>query len=320
MGLAVGTGILKTSDSEGVKLVPEQQIKLAEALMFLIRRRAATDEYVPLLINMMIFGRASRIGDQSRKEEHEEYKTHSLSMQEETDNYFLRGTSDDDEILTMEEYWEDQDVRLRTGGPVFAVEEVDSVRAARVSVISELACSSHPSVLAPYASFLARLCIDSLRLEESRPVARAASMLARELYGVVLREQDEVREALAILHDGRTVPTNVSIPFTVALISSKESPEDFLLESVKNQVSSFAFNSGDYSNNERVYDPATAARCREAILQREEAEDGGILRAARLLVSNQELVESSSRLSALNIVERPTASLRFAAKGNRLIG
>ena len=98
---------MKTSDSEGVKLVPEQQIKLAEALMFLIRRRAATDEYVPLLINMMIFGRASRIGDQSRKEEHEEYKTHSLSMQEETDNYFLRGTSDDDEILTKEEYWED---------------------------------------------------------------------------------------------------------------------------------------------------------------------------------------------------------------------
>ena len=153
-----------------------------------------------------------------------------------------------------------------------------------------------------------------MRLEESRPVTRAASMLARELYGIVLREQDEVTEGLAAVQDGRTIPVNVSIPFTVALTSSQETPEEVLLESVKSQVSSFS------AENERVYDPATSARCQEAILRREAANDSGILAAARLLVANQRLLAPSGQLSALNIVERPAANLRFDAKDSRLLG
>ena len=314
IGRAIAAGTLATSDNEQIELVSEQRIKLAEALMFLIRRRAATDEYVSLLIDLMIFGSAARIGNKHDKTSGTDYdcrRKQHLLIQKTTDDYFDQTNNNGDDGLTMKEHREEQDVRLRTGGPVFETEESDIVRSARVSVIAELVCASNPSSMAPHAALLTRLCVDALRLEASRPVARSASLLAREMYGAVLREQNELMEVVEMLHDGQAVAGDLPIPFTMALISSQESPEEVLLESLRQQVSSFTTMAGGGNSSERVYDPATSARCQEAILLRKEAEDGGILAAARLLVAKQTLLQSSGPLSMLNIVEQPTNSSKL---------
>jgi hypothetical protein len=55
------------------------------------------------------------------------------------------------------------------------------------------------------------------------------------------------------------------------------------------------------SNDRRVYDPATAVRCTEALDLREQAEQGGILAAARLSLSERRKMNASPRI--LQIVQ-----------------
>jgi hypothetical protein len=279
---AVATGILKpgteaeiSSSLSDIQLSQEQRIKLAEALMFSIRRRATTDEFVQVLVNIMVFGSVERIGSQTGNPKD---TGGQLLIQEETQNYFFRlDRKEELEQETQEEKWEEQDIRLKTGGPVFAMEETDVVRSARVSVLAELASESKPSSLAPHCRLLVRLAIDILRLDSSRLVCRAASLLARELYGCLLREQDELAEAIDDPQNRSVNP----IPLAVALISSDE---ELLLSTLQNHASS----RGDESER-RIHDPATTVRCQEAIRLREQAEEAGVLTAARLVLSQGEL-------------------------------
>jgi hypothetical protein len=318
LGSAIAAGSLKINDGGNVDLVSEQRIKLAEALMFLIRRRAVTDEFVPLLVNMMVFGSLVRIGNQDvvgGTDEEASRSKQCLLMQQETDNYFtgkiyhsqregVPHTDDDTDELTMTERHEEQDTRFRTGGPVFSTEEADLVRAARVSVLVELVSVSRPAAMAPYASLLVRLCIDALHLDTSRPVSRVASLLARELYGSILREQEALLEAMI---ESQNEPTkfkhaNRSIPFTMAIISSSIGSEEVLFSSLKQQASFLAVIDDDASKRRR-YDPATSVRCREAVSWREQAEEGGIFASAKLLLSDQKMMESNSRSTLLTVVD-----------------
>ena len=115
-----------------------------------------------------------------------------LVMQENTTKYFVGADGQKDDSTTKQEERQEQDIRVRTGGPVFAVEEADSIRAARISVLAELVSVSTPSVMARYCSILIPLIVDTLQLETSRLVGRAAALLARELYTCVLREGEDL--------------------------------------------------------------------------------------------------------------------------------
>ena len=203
-------------------------------------------------------------------------------------------------LTRKQQIWQEQDVRSRTGGPLFATEEADVVRAARISVVTELVIISLPFRMAPYCELLLALIVDVLRLESSRPVTRAASLLAKELYGAVLREQEEMTHAMEDSFTGRS--QHVAIPMSIAMVSS--SKEELLWTTLQQQVSSASgISSIGISNNNRrrVYDPATTVRCTEALDLRDQAEQGGILAAARLSVLQQQQMDASPRI--LQIVQ-----------------
>jgi hypothetical protein len=277
VGSAVVSGTLKSgteassSLTSDIRLSQEQRIKLAEALMFIVRRRAAADEFAVLLVNLMMFGSVDRIGSQTENTDAEQQRF----IQDKTHDYFLRLDHRPEELEqeSQEGKWEEQDTRVKTGGPVFSMEETDIVRSARVSVLAELVTVSKPSTVAPHCRLFVRLIIDVLRLDSSRTVCRAAALLARECYGCLLREQNELAEAV----DDPNHHGGAPLPLAVALLSSDE---ELLFSTLRNH----ALSRGDDSER-RVDDPATAVRCQEAISLREQADEAGIFTAARLVLS-----------------------------------
>ena len=271
VALAVVTGTLQLDSLETEKLVsrsltPEQRIKLAEALTFIIKRRAVVEEYVPMIIALMTFGDDSANYSSDGAED-------SL-FRSETHKYFIVGEKQDvgESSPSKKEIWEEKDIRLNTGGPIFQSEELHVVRAARASVLSALVSKSSPQAIAPTCKFLVRLINDALALEPSRSVCRAVTTLARELYELALRELDEVLASLAAVSTPM-VSTRASIPFTVALISSDEE----VLRSGLVAKSTFGRTTGQHT----LDDPATSARCKEALTFRQRAEDSGLFFCAK---------------------------------------
>lgn len=271
---------LTASLSSDIELSQEQRIKLAEALMFIIRRRAVVDEFVSTVLSIMAFGSAERmsasfIGD----------KNIEMSIQSETHKYFLgeeqKGVVS--EPTEKAETWAEKDIRFRTGGPMFESEERDLVRAIRASVIAELVSVSKPSMVSPYCGFLVRLVIDALTLDSSRAVCRSVALLARELYSCLLRELEEAMEFAT----STTSETATPMPLTVALVSCDE---EMLLSTLKMHASGMRG-----SSMKKVDDPATSIRCSEAISLRRQAEESGFLAASRLAVSR---VAADARISA----------------------
>jgi hypothetical protein len=306
---AVATGVVHQNSTElatttTTTLSMEQRIKLAEALMFIIRRRAASYEFIPMLVNVMVFGSPDEpIGNSDDKIHGGE---NGKRMQQETHNYFTRGflLDDDDnqkdkemcqDEQTLQEQWQEQDVRSKTGGPLFAMEEADVVRAARISVLTELVTMSQPSFMAPYCDLLILLVTNVLRLESSRPVTRAASLLAKELYGAILREQELMTRGM--IEDNNMTgrrSTTVSIPMTIAMVSS--SKEELLCTTLQQEVSASGLTTSSIRNDVRMYDPATRARCTQALDLREQAEQGGIFAAAKLFLFQRQEMDASPRI------------------------
>ena len=276
-----------THESEGtndnmMQLSDEQRVKLAEAVMFMIRRRAAVDEFVPTLVEIMLYGTLERLGQQQESASSSQTEgrlCQATLIQQETQQYFLRSDCEQAEleVESIKERWQEQDIRLKTGGPVFQAEEADVVRAARISVLAELVGIGKASVMAPYCALLVRLCVDALRLETSRPVTRAASLLAREIYGSLVYEQQDVVEAL---QDSQHSRSDIRIPMAVALVNSDEA---LLVAVLKYVVAGVGEN-----KKRRLYDPATEVRCKEALQLREQVEKGGIMAAARLIVLDRD--------------------------------
>ncbi len=247
----------------GTLISNEQRIKLAEALMFIIRRRAAPAEYFPQLVNLIIFGSVEKIGTFIDTPSDESKRLFAI----ETDKYFLGVSVEEEESTFVEnqkELWEEKDIRVKTGGPVYVLEVHDLIRSIRLSVLAELASVSPPSTLAPYCRLLIKLVTDILRLDTSRTTCRAAALLAREFYGCLLREADQL--------NGEMEGKNSSpLPLAVAIVSLADE-EELLITTLQNCISGI----GKY-----VSDPATAARSQEALEFRKEADD--ILVVARLI-------------------------------------
>ena len=287
VGSALANGVLRAlqNDSHGeISLTPEQRVKLAEALMFCIQRRARVDEYLPTLLDLMIFG-GKRAGTNRL-----EAGTVDQIQQETMDFFLLKkrdddgSIKDDDDDEDLEERAEKQILRISTGGPLYRSEEADMVTAARISVVSELASVADPSVLSIYCIFVLRIATESLRLDASRPVRRAAAFLARELYRSLLREYYGLQEAVNDATGSDESSTELSL--AKAMVTSKD--DDVLAAALQRCVS--AKDLGDISKTRfRSFDAATAARCEEALAARQEAVDGGLFTVARMLVDSRNL-------------------------------
>jgi hypothetical protein len=275
--------IITNSESRDMQLLSdEQRIKLAEALMFIIRRMATTNSFVTEITNLMIYGRTGERIDAQADSTSTFDATKATKIHDETRNYFLE--VEDDIEQEKKEQWEEQDIRLKTGGPVFEMEETDVVRAARVAVIAELTSTSKPQMIAPNCRLFVRLVIDILRLDTSRAVFRAASLLARELYGCLLREQEE----LAAIVDSVESKEQSPLPLAVAMVSSDEE----LLVSVLQEYATH--------RNAGIKDAATASRCEEALALRKQADDEGIFTAAHLVFSQRHSNPVPSFLRAIH--------------------
>lgn len=273
---------------EKVQISNEQRVKLGEALIFAIRRRAASADFVPLLVQQLLFGGPERVGAAMSSPARQFQQLYA----KETNDYFV-GVSDE---FTQEkkEQWDEQDIRLKTGGPMFALEEDDIVRSLRVSTLAELAYVTAPSALAPYAKLLMRLVINSIRLEPSRVVRRSAAMLAKGLYGCLLREQEELQ-----IEDHKTsaVPSS-SLQLATAFATYDE---ELMFATLELQFA------GNGSADGSAFDLATLARCREALTLRQESEE--IRLAGRLLLAQQhEVSKLPQMLTAM--VRRDASTIR----------
>jgi hypothetical protein len=107
------------------------------------------------------------------------------------------------------EIWDEQDLRIQTGGPLFTIEKGDVVRSTRINIVRELA-SVFP--FARNCPVLLECCIDTLRLELSRPVGRAGASLARELYSALIHEKESLTDhILSKKYDLIDIPISVGM-------------------------------------------------------------------------------------------------------------
>jgi hypothetical protein len=290
----VVSGKLVLSKSQGstgihLELSQEQRIKMAEALMFIIRRRAVTDSYVPTLVQAMLYSNSQqdRIGNSQGDSDSTDHEL----IEQETRRYF---TGEDDAGTNLKEKLEERSIRAKTGGPVFDSEEADAVRSVRISILAELLCASSPSAMAPYCKTFVPLVVDALKLDRSRLITRAAALLARELYNCSFREAEGLVEWMADGSVNRSFSDTQTIPFSVALVSSSEGR---MLHALREYA--------EGRSAEPVIDAATSVRCEEAIGLRTEAEEAGIFLAAGLVINDVESLDKFPDILKISRDRRP---------------
>ena len=262
--LAVLSSDAKVS-SITISLIPEERIKCAEALIFMIRRRGESIHvFSRLLFDLMLFG-----SKQSHQESQNRHDNFSLDIQDQTYSYFVGTDNETDNY----DYLHERRVRLNTGGPVFEMEEDDLLRSTSISVVCELISVLQSPSIVSYCHLLVQLAIDALQLDNSRPVRRAAASLARDLYVSV----DNELSCNDALH-----PTS---SMAVAMVCSQESVLYSVLQSCASGNDTLP------NGNARYLDMATQSRCTEAIELREHLQSLAVFDAATL-VSDSLTVES----------------------------
>jgi hypothetical protein len=119
----------------------------------------------------------------------------------------------------------------------------------------------------------------TIQLGVSRPIRRAGALLSRELYATILKEHQIVQSTRTC--DEKSEPT-MTIPFTIAMLKAREEALAAALARCLDQ-----HDLGDLGvDKHRCSDPATLARCQEALAFRAEAEDIGMHAAGRVLLSS----------------------------------
>jgi len=266
--------------SEVINLTSAQRIKLTEALIFTIRRRGpGLYLYVQTLMDCMIYG-SRQDGIVLEDEMPHSTADAEKAIQSETHNFFKQGNEthveDDDDQANRKHQLDELRIRVNTGGPIFENEEDDAVRAACISIVSEVITISEPFSIATYVPNLVQLGVNAVRLESSRPVRRAAALLCRDLYNCALREVENTQEG-----------GNPALSFLVELVSSDElSLQRALQRCISGKDVDQNTSEGTkvaIKNKIRLFDPATVARCQEALDIRETINQSGNLSVAEVL-------------------------------------
>jgi hypothetical protein len=266
--------------SEVITLTSAQRIKLTEALIFTIRRRGpGLYMYVQTLMDCMIYG-SRQDGIVLENEVSHSTGDAEKAIQAETHTFFKQGNEahieDDDHQADRKHQIDELRIRVNTGGPIFENEEDDAVRAACISIVSEVITISEPCSIAKYVPNLVQLGVNAVRLESSRPVRRAAALLCRDLYNCALREVENTQEG------GNSV-----LSILVELVSNDEESLQRALQRCISRKdvdqNSSAGNRVAIKNKIRLFDPATVARCQEALDIRETIYQSGNLSMAEVL-------------------------------------
>jgi len=297
LAMALSCGTLCCPDSI-IPLSEEQRTKLAEAIISFIRRKASVNEFLPDLVDILMCYGESSVATNGTMEE-------ARKIQLQTHDYFERGFGrweEDNELSSQEERWEALDTRAATGGPLFTSESPDVVRASRISILSELVLSVEPALVARYCDILVLCALNTIRLETSRPMRRAGALLAKALYDALVREQD------AFLEDVNN--GDEECRFAAAMVAAQEDLLAIALER--------CLEVGDLGDlpegKQRQYDPATVARCQEALSLRKTASEGGILAAGSLLLQSHRQDNSSLRRTLLEPSREVTETKIKASK------
>jgi hypothetical protein len=185
-------------------------------------------------------------------------------MQEQTNDYFITDTECSNELTTQSDRVASKKLRVNTGGPIFLTEMNDLLRSSCIAVVAELIEDVLPSTLADYAMAFVKLISNILQLEVSRPLRRVAALLAVTLYEAVLRELEEPSQERSL-----------TVAMTYANEESLKATLEAGMDSERIRPSQF-------------YDPATAARCHEALSARAQIEGTGAFAAAALYLKVQE--------------------------------
>ena len=290
MGNVVANGKMPGEEMKPTELSYslEQRIKATEALIFMIRRRGE-GVFVcgPSLLDTVLFGSRQNQDDNASKNVSDIVP---YLIQSQTHSYFSGQEIEDPEDVNVTE---EVKIRLNTGGPVFEKEEADVLRAASISVVGELISVLDPIVVASYCHILVRLATAALQLDSSRPIRRAAANLSRELYACIEKE--------TTVMSGEKVETTSNM--AVAMMSAGEGT---LYNALQLCASA---DDVDVKGKVRVVDPATQARCAEALQIRSELESLAIMSAAKLIAesleneSNDPVVQAVRRALSQNSLQ-----------------
>eukprot|EP00977_Amphora_coffeiformis_P014001 scaffold3823_cov195-Amphora_coffeaeformis.AAC.11 len=277
--VALATGIFRSRDTESsLQITSEQRIKLAESLVAFVRRRAALSEHLDDILGTLFHA--------TKRNPHAVSPDESGLIQVQTHRYFT-GQDREDADDMHEDGYEETLLRVKTGGPVFDKEEDDIVRGAAINLVSEVVRLANPVVITRFVPMLIECAKLALQLEASRPVRRSGAQLASCLYATAIREIEE--------QDPKMLSNQqVECPLLVAMVSSNENSLATLLARVEtgSDLSDLDAEKG------RQFDPATVARCKEALALRHEVKSTGILALAEL-----SLASARGRPSMLEISE-----------------
>ena len=288
---ALAKGDFPSEESSRNRLSAEQRVKLAEALIAFVRRTASLAKHLDDIFGTLLYT--------SKGSGHSTSNEEMNLIQVETHRYFV-GRKEQEDVDDGED-WEETKLRVNTGGPVFDTEENDLVRSASINLVAEVVRLSPPAVTSRFVPTLVDCAKLSLQLDSSRPVRRSGALLASSLYTAVLHEiEEQDPEMLA--------KQKLECPLTLALVAHDETS---LLSSLTR-----AAKGEDLSDlsQDRLFDPATVARCREALTTRDTIEATGVLDLATLAITSQSDVPNILRVQSpsgkgakplLSVVQEP---------------
>ena len=243
----------------------EQRLKINESLMISLRRRAVIGPSLERAIDLLLCGDLQSDKRRLTHEEAEQVHSETLSYLED---------EKDDPDLTETRF--EPGGRLAVGGPLFQAEENDAMRAALLNFAVEVVRKADKHVFVRHAAIFVNGATESIRIDSSRLLRRAGATLAREIYNLLVDEQDEYLEDL-----GRGTPAQC--PCAMAVASSNEESLALALERCMKGLDR---NDRPHDNN-YIDDLATKARCEEALWLRQQIFEGGILTIATAATAEQ---------------------------------
>lgn len=174
LAISLSRGYTPCEEGGNIVLTLSQRVKVAEALIFVIRRRGnAIGQHARNLMQELLVGVSAGakvdVGYQQRlfQATHSFFDRGYASVHE---NAPEEGSLPDEHSGTCA--GEEQMLRINTGGPLFVEEENSAVIAGCISCLTEVLAVVAPSFIVSVLPVLASLCIDALRLECTRPVSK----------------------------------------------------------------------------------------------------------------------------------------------------
>ncbi|KAI2493348.1 Required for nuclear transport of RNA pol II C-terminus 1 [Fragilaria crotonensis] len=150
IGISVGEVQLNAGSVKTVLLTQNERIKLAEALLFVVRRRGpGIDQYMSQILMTMMRGH--------RQVQERMPPNDAKIIQEQTHDFFTSDTDHTNELTAPSDRLEAKMMRAGAGGPIFTAELNDVLRSSCVAIIVELVDAALPSSIAAYATDLVSL-------------------------------------------------------------------------------------------------------------------------------------------------------------------